>query len=182
MLRYLPITGAVLLLAVSFFTGGVVQILLRLLAYFAAGYQVLLARGKGHCKRAGFFDENVLMSVATVGAIALGDFAEAAAVMIFYGIGESLQEAAVRRSRARIADAVELHPDKARRLTSDGAQHLVKPEEIAVGESILVKVGERIPLDGAVIEGESLLDVSMLTGEPPPDARRTGGRQFPPGR
>ncbi|MEA5047226.1 MAG: heavy metal translocating P-type ATPase [Eubacteriales bacterium] len=113
------------------------------------------------------------MSVATIGAIALGDFAEAAAVMIFYGIGEGLQEAAVRSSRRRIADAVELHPDKARRV-ENGKAETVRPEEVAVGETILVKVGERIPLDGEVAGGESLLDVSMLTGEPRPAHVKTG--------
>ncbi len=164
--RFIPIGIGVLLLTASYFAQSRAETALRIAAYVSTGYPVLFRAVKGFVKGR-FFDENVLMSVATIGAVLLGDYAEAAAVMIFYGIGEGLQEAAVRRSRARIADAVELHPDKARRIVND-VQQMVKPEEIAVGETILVKVGERIPLDGVVAAGESLLDVSMLTGEPKP--------------
>ena len=164
--EFITLGVAVALLIGSIFLTGWVQAALRIAAYLIAGYEVLLRAVTGFAKGR-FFDENVLMSVATIGAILLGDYAEAAAVMIFYGIGEGLQTAAVRSSRKRIADAVELHPDQARRI-ENGVQTMVKPEEIAVGETILVKVGERIPLDGAVTEGESLLDVSMLTGEPRP--------------
>ncbi len=158
--------AAAALLAASFFTEGWLQGGLRMFAYLAAGYEVLIRAAAGIAKGR-VFDENVLMSLATIGAIALGDYAEAAAVMIFYGVGEGLQSAAVRNSRARIADAVELHPDKARRVVN-GVQYEVKPEEIVPGETILVKPGERIPLDGEVTNGESMLDVSMLTGEPKP--------------
>ena len=164
--EFIALGVAVALLIGSIFLSGWVQIALRIVAYLIAGYEVLLRAVTGFAKGR-FFDENVLMSVATIGAILLGDYAEAAAVMIFYGIGEGLQTAAVRSSRKRIADAVELHPDQARRVVN-GEQTMVKPEKIAVGETILVKVGERIPLDGTVMEGESLLDVSMLTGEPRP--------------
>jgi len=170
--QWITIGVATALLIGSLFLSGWVQIALRIAAYLLAGYEVLLRAGTGLVHKR-FFDENVLMSVATIGAIALGDYAEAAAVMIFYGIGETLQEAAVRSSRKRIADAVELHPDQARRVVN-GEQELVKPEEIAVGEAILVKVGERIPLDGVVEVGESLLDVSMLTGEPKPLLAKAG--------
>lgn len=164
--QFILLGAAAALLVASHFTGGFWQVALRITAYLAAGWEVLLRAGKGLFKKR-FFDENVLMSIATIGAVVLGDYAEAAAVMIFYGIGESLQELAVRSSRKRITDAVELHPDKAR-LVQDGKEKLVKPEEVDVGETILVKVGERIPLDGVVAGGESLLDVSMLTGEPRP--------------
>ena len=157
---------AAALLGVSFLLEGLPQTILRAAAYLAAGYEVLFRAAAGFVQGR-FFDENVLMSIATIGAAALGDFAEAAAVMLFYGVGEGLQAAAVRSSRKRITDAVELHPDKACRVCN-GEETLVKPEEIAVGETILVKVGERIPLDGVVTAGESLLDVSMLTGEPRP--------------
>ncbi|MEN6340229.1 MAG: heavy metal translocating P-type ATPase [Clostridiaceae bacterium] len=170
--KFIAIGVAAALLVASYFSGDTLAIVLRLLAYLAAGYEVLLRAGKGLFKRR-FFDENVLMSIATIGAVALGDYAEAAAVMIFYGVGESLQETAVRSSRKRITDAVELHPDKAR-LLNDGAEKMVKPEQVSVGETILVKVGERIPLDGIVTVGESLLDVSMLTGEPRPALVKTG--------
>ena len=170
--KFIAIGVAAALLVASYFSGDTLAIVLRLLAYLAAGYEVLLRAGKGLFKGR-FFDENVLMSIATIGAVALGDYAEAAAVMIFYGVGESLQETAVRSSRKRITDAAELHPDKAR-LLNDGAEKMVKPEQVSVGETILVKVGERIPLDGVVTVGESLLDVSMLTGEPRPALVKTG--------
>lgn len=170
--EFLTIALAIVLFAAGLFVSGWLQTALRIAAYLLAGYEVLIRAATGFVKGR-FFDENVLMSVATIGAIALGDFAEAAAVMIFYGIGEGLQEAAVRSSRRRIADAVELHPDKARRV-ENGKAETVRPEEVAVGETILVKVGERIPLDGEVAGGESLLDVSMLTGEPRPAHVKTG--------
>ena len=170
--EFITIGIAIALLIGSMFVSGWLQISLRIVSYLLAGYEVLIRAATGLVKGR-FFDENVLMGIATIGAIVLGDYAEAAAVMIFYGIGEGLQVAAVRNSRKRIADAVELHPDQARRIVN-GEQTMVKPEEIVVGESILVKVGERIPLDGEVIEGESLLDVAMLTGEPKPVLARAG--------
>jgi Cd2+/Zn2+-exporting ATPase len=170
-------TAAALLIG-SFFVSGIMQAALRLTAYLLSGYEVLLHAGRGMIQGR-FFDENVLMSIATVGAIILGDYAEAAAVMIFYGVGEGLQEAAVRSSRRRIADAVELRPDHAR-LIRGGAEAVAKPEDVAVGETILVKVGERVPLDGEVLEGESLLDVSALTGEPRP-VRANPGKNVPAG-
>ncbi len=164
--QFVTIGLAAALLIAGFFIGGWLSDAMRIAAYFLSGYEVLGRAARGFVKGR-FFDENVLMSIATIGAIALGDYAEAAAVMIFYGVGEGLQSAAVRRSRSRIADAVELHPDRARRVV-DGVLKEVKPEEIAVGETILVKAGERVPLDGEVTQGESLLDVAMLTGEPKP--------------
>ena len=170
--EFITIGIAIALLAGSMFANGWLQITLRVVSYLLAGYEVLIRAVTGLVKGR-YFDENVLMSIATIGAIVLGDYAEAAAVMIFYGIGEGLQVAAVRSSRKRIADAVELHPDQARRIVN-GEQTMVKPEEIAVGELILVKVGERVPLDGEVFKGESLLDVSMLTGEPKPVLAKMG--------
>ncbi len=165
--EFIPVAIAAALLIGSIFLSGTLQMVVRLAAYLLAGYEVLIRAATGFAKGR-FFDENVLMAVATIGAIVLGDYAEAAAVMIFYGVGEGLQEAAVRSSRKRITDAVELHPDTARRISDNGKQSVVKPEEIAVGEIILVKPGERVPLDGTVVAGESLLDVSMLNGEPKP--------------
>lgn len=170
--EFITIGIAIALLIGSVFLSGWLQISLRIASYLLAGYEVLIRAATGLVKGR-FFDENVLMSIATIGAIVLGDYAEAAAVMIFYGIGEGLQVAAVRSSRKRIAEAVELHPDQARRVVN-GEQAMVRPEEIAVGESILVKVGERIPLDGEVVAGESLLDVAMLTGEPKPMFAKAG--------
>lgn len=173
--EFIPVALAAALLIGSLFLSGAVQVTVRLAAYLLAGYEVLIRAATGFVKGR-FFDENVLMAVATIGAIALGDYAEAAAVMIFYGVGEGLQEAAVRTSRRRITDAVELRPDTARRIFDDGKQSVVKPEDVAVGETILIKPGERVPLDGTVVAGESLLDVSMLNGEPRPQHAKAGDK------
>ncbi|MEG1524080.1 MAG: heavy metal translocating P-type ATPase [Clostridia bacterium] len=160
------------LLAAGAFLSGILQTCVWMLAYLIVGGEILIGAVRGFAKGR-FFDEQVLMSVATIGTICLGDYAEAVAVMLFYRVGEGLQEMAVARSRQRINETVELHPDKARRI-ENGIQSVVAPDEIAVGEQILVKVGERVPLDGVVAEGDSLLDVSMLTGEPKPERVKAG--------
>lgn len=154
--------GALLFLA-SFPFAGWPKLLLLAAAYILVGAPVLqhAVRGifSGHP-----FDEEVLMAIATVGAIAIGDYSEAVAVMLFYRVGEGVQNLAVRRSRQRISEAAALRPDRAVVLR-DGAAVEVAPEAVAVGEHILVGVGERIPLDGVVVAGESRLDCSNLTGE-----------------
>ncbi len=162
----LPLAGAAVLFGAGFLASGSARIALFCAAYLFAGAEVIWHAVRG-VARGKLFDEQVLMTVATVGALALGDFAEAAAVMLFYRIGEYLQELAVRRSRKRISEAVELHPDQA--FVLRGAKPAqVAPEEVQVGERILVRVGDRLPLDGVVEAGESLLNVAMLTGEPAP--------------
>lgn len=115
----------------------------------------------------GPFDENFLMSAATIGAFAIGEWAEAAAVMIFYMIGEMIQDAAVDRSRSSIDALLALKPDKAR-VQEGGEWKEVSPEEVKAGSIVLVRPGERIPLDGIIMEGKSSLDLSMLTGEARP--------------
>lgn len=119
------------------------------------------------------FDEYFLMSVATIGAFCIGEFAEGAAVMLFYEVGEYFQDKAVDRSRKSIASLMDIHPDYAN-LKSGGATRRVSPEEVAVGDLILIRPGEKIPLDGTVEEGFSSLDMSALTGESLPRSVKAG--------
>ncbi|MEO1770165.1 heavy metal translocating P-type ATPase [Candidatus Enterococcus ferrettii] len=113
------------------------------------------------------FDENFLMSVATIGALAIGEYTEAVCVMLFYQVGEFFQDYAVNRSRKSISALLEIRPDYANRLI-DGQVEKVAPESIKVGEPIVVNPGERVPLDGKVIDGQSFVDTSALTGEAVP--------------
>lgn len=113
------------------------------------------------------FDENFLMSLATVGAFFVGDYPEAVAVMLFYQVGELFQSYAVDKSRKSISELMDIRPDYAN-LLKDGTTEEVDPEEVAVGDIILVKPGERVPLDGMILEGKSTLDTSALTGESVP--------------
>ena len=134
--------------------------------YVVIGWDVLwkAARNIAHGQ---VFDENFLMSLATVGAFATGEYPEAVAVMLFYQIGELFQSCAVGKSRKSIAALMDIRPDYAN-IEKDGQLVQVDPEEIAVGDTIVVKPGEKIPLDGIVIEGKSTIDTSALTGESVP--------------
>ena len=140
--------------------------LLYLAPYLIAGYDVLL--GAVHGIAGGqVFDENFLMAVATVGAMAVGDTAEAVAVMVFYQTGELFQSYAVGKSRKSISDLMDIRPDSACLETPEGEQ-TVDPDEVPVGSIIVVRPGERVPLDGIVEEGSSALNTSALTGESVP--------------
>ncbi len=143
-----------------------------LAAYLLAGFDVLKA-ALSNIARGKVFDENFLMTVASIGAFVIGDMPEAVAVMIFYGVGELLQESAVVRSRKNIAKLMDIRPDAATLLTAQG-EIRVKPEEVLVGDVILCKPGERIPLDGTVRGGEAFLDTKALTGESVPRKVRAG--------
>lgn len=145
-----------------------------LAAYAISGYDVLLKALKNIFKGR-VFDENFLMSIATVGAVLLSSFSEAAAVMIFYQVGEYFQNRAVRKSRTSIADLMDLKSDKATVIRS-GKRFDVSPEEISKGEIIEVKAGEKIALDGVVIKGESYLDTKALTGESVPVSVKAGDK------
>ena len=134
-----------------------------ILSYVILGGDVIL-RAVKNIFRGRLFDENFLMSIATIGAFALGDYSEAAAVMLFYQMGEFLQELAVRRSKKSITSLMDIRPDYAN-LKKDGEIIKVPPDSLSAGDIIVVKPGEKIPLDGVVIEGESTLDTSALTGE-----------------
>ena len=119
------------------------------------------------------FDENFLMSIATIGAFAIGEFPEAVAVMLFYQIGELFQSYAVDKSRKSIASLMDIRPDYAN-LKRENEISKVNPEEVKIGETIVVKPGEKIPLDGKIINGESLIDTSALTGESVPRKAKIG--------
>ena len=155
--------GAALLLSGLVLPNRTIRVLMHLSAYFLAGYDVL-SKAVGGIFRGQLLDENFLMAVATVGAIAIGDYAEAAAVMVLYQTGEWFQGYAVGKSRNSISDLLQLCPDEAIVLR-DGESISVMPEDVSVGETIVVKAGEKIPLDGTVISGTSSLNTSALTGE-----------------
>ncbi|MDL2214191.1 cadmium-translocating P-type ATPase [Clostridia bacterium OttesenSCG-928-O13] len=138
-----------------------------LAAYAIIGWDILW-RALRNITRGQVFDENFLMAVATIGALALGDFSEGVAVMLFYQVGEWFQDYAVGRSRKSIAALMDIRPDHANLRLEDGTTKQVDPEEVAVGQLVVVKPGERVPLDGIVKEGSSALDTSALTGESAP--------------
>lgn len=141
-----------------------------LLSWIIAGYRVLW-NALRNIARGDFFDENFLMSVATIGAFILGQWSEGAAVMLFYNLGEMVQESAVYRSRKSITDLLDVRPDEAR-LASGGS--VVHPSAVAPGSLIRVLPGEKVPLDGIVAEGSSSFDTSALTGESVPRAAEEG--------
>lgn len=136
-------------------------------AYLIAGYDVLW-RAVKNLVRGRALDENLLMTVATAGAFAVGDFPEGAAVMLFYQVGELFNDMAVEKSRRSIASVLSMRPDSACVLRADGTEETVDPYDVKQGDIIIVRVGERIPLDGEVTEGRCVLDTSALTGESVP--------------
>lgn len=161
----LRVGAAVALLVVGRLTQGVpaVSVACFAAAYLAVGYDVLY-RAFRNILRGEVFDENFLMAVASIGAMVMGEYAEGAAVMALYQVGEYFQDKAVDKSRASITALMDIRPDHAN-LLRDGAVVEVSPEMVAVGELILVKPGEKLPLDGVVVEGESALNTTALTGE-----------------
>ena len=140
-----------------------VSLPLYFVAYLVIGYDVLLRAWRGILRRE-VFDENFLMGLATLGALALRDFKEAVAVMLFYQVGELFQSIAVGKSRKSIAKLMDIRPEYANR-ELDGKTEQVEPDEIAVGDTIVVNPGERVPLDGTLTVGHSTLNMSALTGE-----------------
>ncbi len=160
------IAAVAALLAAGMLTEGVVSLTLLYAAYAAAGFKIVIDAAKG-IAAGQFADENVLMSVATIGALALGDHAEAVMVMLLYRVGELLQSIAVNRSRASISAALDLRPDTAR-VMRGGEEVLLRADEVMIGETVVVKPGERIPVDGVIASGESYVDCSAITGESVP--------------
>lgn len=140
--------------------------IILLLAYILSGYDIVILALK-NIRKGKILDENFLMSIATIGALMLGDFGEAAGVMIFYKIGEFFQEMAVNNSRKSIQNLMSIKPEFANLKTKSGLDK-VSPEAVKVGDTIVVKAGERVPLDGVVTEGTTTLDTSALTGESVP--------------
>lgn len=143
-----------------------VELISSLVPYAVVGWDVVYkaARGIGHGQ---IFDEQFLMVLATVGAYGCGEYKEAVAVMLFYQVGEWFQSYAVGKSRKSISDLMDICPEYAN-IEEDGQLRQVDPDEVEVGSIILVKPGERIPLDGIVVEGTSQVDTSALTGESVP--------------
>ena len=173
------IIAAVLLIALTFIpVKGILRMILFLIPYLVIGYDILKKAGKGILNRQ-VFDENFLMAVATIGAIAIaiydrsGDFNEAVAVMLFYQIGELFQSYAVGKSRRNISELMDIRPDYAN-IEQDGKLERVDPDEVEIGTVIVVQPGEKVPIDGIVIEGTSTLNTSALTGESLPRETKVG--------
>lgn len=150
-----------------------IELPLFLIPYFIVGYDVLKAAVK-NIKNGRVFDENFLMAIATVGAIGTGEFLEGVAVMLFYQIGELFQSIAVGKSRKNIAELMDIRPDTANLYHEDGTITEEDPDDIEIGSIIVVNPGEKIPIDGVIIEGRSMIDTSALTGESVPRNAETG--------
>ena len=158
------ITGALLFVTgMIFMFPQPIKLIIFLSSYLLVGGEVVLKAVKNITKGQ-VFDENFLMSVATIGAFGIGDFAEGVAVMLFYQIGEFFQDLAVNRSRKSISALMDIRPDYANLKIGDEVRK-ISPEEVGIGDLILVRPGERIPLDGRVVEGKSSVDTAALTGE-----------------
>ncbi len=151
---------------------GYLRAVLFLIPYFVIGYDILRKAWKGIRNRQ-VFDENFLMAIATVGAICLGDFKEGTAVMLFYQIGELFQSYAVGKSRRNISELMDIRPDYAN-VERDGNLEQVDPDEVEVGSVIVVQPGEKVPIDGIIIEGSTTLNTSALTGESLPREAKEG--------
>ena len=173
------LAAAVLLIALHFLpVTGILRFLCYLVPYFIAGYDILLKAGKG-IKNRQVFDENFLMAVATAGAIAIalyeqsGDYTEAIAVMLFYQVGELFQSYAVGKSRRNISELMDIRPDYAN-IEQEGNLEKVDPDEVEIGSIIVVEPGEKVPIDGVIVEGSSTLNTSALTGESLPRDAKAG--------
>lgn len=149
------------------------QLIVWLIPYLVIGYDILRKAILG-IKSGEVFDENFLMAVATVGAMGCGEYAEGVAVMLFYQVGELFQSYAVGKSRRSISDLMDIRPDSANLEQADGSVTVVDPDEVAVGSVIVVRPGEKIPIDGTVLSGESTLNTAALTGESRPRSVRPG--------
>ena len=150
-----------------------IRLCLFLIPYLVIGYDILIKAFKG-IKNRQPFDECFLMTVATVGAFALGEYTEGAAVMLFYQIGEWFQSYAVGRSRKNITELMDIRPDVAYLPQQDGEAQAVDPDEVEVGTIVCVRPGEKVPIDGVIVRGETTLDTAALTGESVPRAARVG--------
>ena len=159
--------GAALFVAGLVIPATAVKIVLMVAAYLLLGHHVLLTAVK-NIGRGQVFDENFLMAVATIGAWAVGSFDEAVGVMLFYRVGEYFEDRAVDRSRKQIMDAIDLRPETVNLVKDNGEIEVIPAEDAQEGDIVLVRPGDRVPLDGEVVEGESRLDTSAVTGEPVP--------------
>ena len=173
--RTIKIVIALILFIISFcikFNNIWINNILYVISYVIVGLEIVL-KAIRNIFRGKIFDENFLMTVATIGAFGIGEFPEAVAVMLFYQVGELFQSFAVDKSRKSISNLMDIRPDYANLQTGDNVEK-VDPDEVNIGNIIIVKPGEKIPLDGVVIEGDSMLDTMALTGESVPRAVRSG--------
>ncbi len=167
------ITSAVLMISAKIFNlNGTAELIVYLLSYFIIGWDILW-KAIRNIFRGQVFDENFLMAIATIGAMFTGEFSEAVAVMVFYQTGELFQNYAVGRSRKSIAELMDIRPDYAN-IEQNGEIIQVDPEEIKTGDVIIVQAGEKIPLDGIIVNGKSSVDTSALTGESVPRDLKEG--------
>lgn len=173
-IQYLKITIAIVLFigAILLKPTGLSKILIFLTAYLIAGSDVLLKAIK-HIIKGKIFDENLLMTIATIGAFAIGEYPEAVMVMVLYQIGEALQDGAVEKSKKSISELMNIRPDYAN-VEINGKLVKKNPEDVKIGDTIIVKSGEKIPLDGLIVDGSANIDTSALTGESVPRIFKTG--------
>ncbi len=167
MLYRIIIAAVLLIVAALIPTHGVVRMITFLVPYIIVGYDILRKAFLGII-HGQVFDENFLMAIASVGAFLLGDYSEGAAVMLFYQVGELFESRAVDKSRKNISDLMDIAPDYANLQGADGKIQMVDPDEVEIGSIIVVKPGEKIPIDGDIIEGSSVVNTSALTGESVP--------------
>lgn len=162
----LGIGAALFAIATIFDFINIAELIIYLISYILVGGEVLLKSAR-NISRGQVFDENFLMSIATIGAFAIGEYPEGVAVMLFYQVGEFFQDVAVNRSRKSITALMDIRPDFANLKVGEETKK-VSPEEVSIGDLIVVKPGEKVPLDGKVVEGKSMVDTSALTGESVP--------------
>ena len=168
---------AVIVSKISFSMSNIISFGLFIAAYIIVGKDVLL-KAFSNIKRGKVFDENFLMTIATVGAVIIGEYPEAVGVMLFYMVGEFLQSLAVNKSRKSISDMMNIRPDYANLVKEDGSVETVDPYDVEVGSYIQIKAGEIIPLDGIVVSGKAMLDTSALTGESVPRSANAGDQVY----
>ena len=168
---------AVIVSKINFSMSNIISFGLFIAAYIIVGKEVLL-KAFSNIKRGKVFDENFLMTIATVGAVIIGEYPEAVGVMLFYMVGEFLQSLAVNKSRKSISDMMNIRPDYANLVKEDGSVETVDPYDVEVGSYIQIKAGEIIPLDGIVVSGNAMLDTSALTGESVPRSANAGDQVY----
>ena len=168
---------AVIVSKINFSMSNIISFGLFIAAYIIVGKDVLL-KAFSNIKRGKVFDENFLMTIATVGAVIIGEYPEAVGVMLFYMVGEFLQSLAVDKSRKSISDMMNIRPDYANLVKEDGSVETVDPYDVEVCSYIQIKAGEIIPLDGIVVSGKAMLDTSALTGESVPRSANAGDQVY----
>lgn len=172
MLMRILISAALFVIALLIPVEGWLKLVIFLVPYLIVGYKVLIKAGK-NILNGQVFDENFLMCIATIGAFVLGEYLEGVAVMLFYQIGELFEDYSVNRSRRSIAELMDIRPEVAR-VVRNGSEIEVDPEEVEIGEMIVLRPGDRVPLDGTILSGQSSLDTAALTGESVPRTVREG--------